>query len=537
MRQPLQSRAIGISKSESWRSKDGSGLYSGCKLEDHFMQRIPYVALSPIIIMIFCCPLRAQNADSCSRLTDLKIPGAVVEITRAENTPAAPAPKVPMGETSGEILPAHCRVAMVLKPAPDSNINVELWMPSEKWNGRFLAVGNGGWAGAIQGYADMQNALRRGYAAAATDTGHSAADGPSGMFALGHPEKIVDFAYRAVHLMAVHSKRVITAYYFRPPDFSYFKGCSTGGRQGVMAAQRYPGDFDGIIAGALANRHIHMHTSAVATTIRLSRNPDQAVSEAKAKMVHKAVMDKCDTLREGFLNNPRLCRFDFLSLLCKGGDGENCLTPGELLTVEEYYGGVKNSKGVLIFSGQSLGNAIPAMPSTNAAPSAFIWDTVRILGFQNPDYDWRGFDLDRDMPRIDAAAGFVDAVNPDLRAYKAHGGKLLLYAGWNDTGIPPENTILYYESVLREMGGGQQDWMRLFMVPGMGHCSGGSGPYSFDTLGALEKWREEGIAPDQIMGMNPKSGLRRPLCPFPEYAAYDGTGDLADAANWRCVTP
>ena len=177
------------------------------------------------------------------------------------------------------------------------------------------------------------------------------------------------------------------------------------------------------------------------------------------------------------------------------------------------------------------------MPSTNAAPNAFVWDSVRILGLQNADYDWRSFDLDRDMPRIDAAAGFVDAVDPDLRGFKGHGGKLLLYHGWNDTGIAPENTIYYYESVLKEMGPGQDDWMRLFMVPGMGHCNGGNGPYSFDTISAIEKWREEGVAPDQIMGSNPKSGLTRPLCPFPKYSEYSGTGSLTDGANWKCTAP
>jgi feruloyl esterase len=305
----------------------------------------------------------------------------------------------------------------------------------------------------------------------------------------------------------------------------------------VMAAQRYPGDFDGIIGGALANRHIHMHTAAVATSIHLSRNPGEAISEEKAKMVSGAIMDKCDTLKEGFLNNPRQCTFDFSTLQCKGEDSDACLTKAQLRTVEEFYGGLKNSKGELIFSGQSLSNSLTAQPATNEAPSAFVFDTVRILGFQDPDYDWRTFDLDRDMPRIDAAAGFVDAVNPDLRAFKAHGGKLLLYHGWNDFGITPENTIYYYENVLQEMGSEQDDWMRLFMVPGMGHCSGGNGPYSFDTLEALEKWREEDIAPEQIMGANPQSGLSRPLCPHPQYAAYDGTGDLKDAANWKCQTP
>jgi feruloyl esterase len=426
---------------------------------------------------------------------------------------------------------------MVLKPSADSNINVELWMPMENWNGKLLATGNGGWAGAIQGYGDMQVALRRGYATVATDNGHSSADGPMGMFALGHPEKIVDFAYRAIHDMTVQSKRVIAAFYNEPLQYSYFKGCSTGGRQAVMAAQRYPGDFDGIIGGALANRHIHMHTVDVASRTRLSQNPDEAVSEAKAKMVNQAVVDKCDILKEGFLNNPRQCTFDFSTLLCEGEDSDNCLTKAQLRTVEEFYGGLKNSKGELIFSGQSLSNPLPAQPSTNEAPSAFTLDTVRILGFQDADWNWRTFDLDRDMPRIDAATGFVDAVDPDLRGFKGHGGKLLLYHGWNDFGITPENTIYYYESVLKEMGNEQDDWMRLFMVPGMGHCSGGDGPHSFDAIEALEQWREEDIAPDQIMGSNPQSGLARPLCPFPQYAEYDGTGDLKDASNWKCTEP
>jgi feruloyl esterase len=483
----------------------------------------------------------ALQAAPCENLQSLSIP--LTTITSAKLVPEGPfaVPGGPgfdgPGPQSKEPIPAHCRVTMVLQPTSDSNINMELWMPIENWNGKLLATGNGGWAGAIQGYGDMQVALRRGYATVATDGGHSSADGPMGMFALGHPEKLVDFAHRAVHDMAVKSKRVIAAFYDQPLQYSYFKGCSTGGRQAVMAAQRYPGDFDGIIGGALANRHIHMHTAAVATSVHLSRNPDEAISESKAKMVSQAIMDKCDTLKEGFLNNPRQCTFDFSTLLCKGEDSDNCLTKAQLHTVEEFYGGLKNSKGELIFSGQSLSNSLTAQPSTNDAPSAFVFDTVRILGFQNPNYDWKTFDLDRDMLRIDAAAGFVDAVNPDLRAFKAHGGKLLLYHGWNDFGITPENTIYYYENVLKEIGSDQDDWMRLFMIPGMGHCGGGSGPYNFDAIEALEKWREDDIAPDQIMGSNPQSGLTRPLCPYPQYAAYDGTGDLKDAANWKCSKP
>jgi feruloyl esterase len=436
-------------------------------------------------------------------------------------------------------IPAHCRVTMVLTPTSDSNINVELWMPAENWNGRFLAVGNGGFAGSIQGYGDMQTALRRGYATAATDSGHSSADGPSGMFGLGHPEKIIDFSHRAVHDMTVKSKRILDEYYNEPLSYAYFKGCSTGGRQAMMAAQRYPGDFDGIIAGALANRHIYMHTSGVARNIRVARNPDQAVSQELAQMVTDAVINQCDTLNEGFLNNPRQCSFDFSSLLCSEGigsaSGGQCLTEPQLRTVETYYGGLKNSKGEMIFSGQALGNPMRAVAGMREDGN--VSDTVRIWGFQDENYDWRTFDLDRDMPIIDAATGFVDSDDPDLRGFKGHGGKLLLYAGWGDTAITPENTVFYYDTVLEEMGEHQDDWMRLFMVPSMGHCGGGPGPNTFDSIGTMEQWREEGVAPNQIMGSNPQSGLTRPLCPYPQAAEYDGSGSLAEASNWSCVAP
>jgi feruloyl esterase len=438
------------------------------------------------------------------------------------------------GTAAAQSIPRHCRVTMVLKPSSDSNINSELWMPADNWNGKLLVVGNGGFAGSIQGYGDMQVALRLGYATAATDTGHSAADGPNGMFALGHPEKIVDFADRAVHETTVKSKQLIKEFYDRSPQYSYFKGCSTGGREAVMAAQRHPDDYDGIIGGALANRHIQMHTAGFARSVNLARNPDQAVPPAKAQMVTAAVLAKCDTFKEGFLNNPRQCSFDFSTLLCKGAEGDNCLTKPQLQSVETFYGGLKNSKGELIFSGQVLGNPMPALRSSDTIN---VIDTVRIWGFQNANYDWHSFDLDRDMPVINSKVGFVDAVDPDLKAFKAHGGKLFLFAGWADTTITPENTVLYYESVLNKMGKNQGDWMRLFMVPGMAHCGNGIGPNTFDSIGTLETWREKGVAPAQVTAANAQLTLTRPLCPYPEYAKYKGTGNLKDAANWACAMP
>lgn len=475
---------------------------------------------------------------SCGDLEALSLERA--RITSAEEIAAGPfeAPARPGGARSApQHLPAHCRVKMVLEPSGDSNINVELWLPIDDWNGRFLAVGNGGWAGSIQGYGDMQMALQRGYATAATDTGHSADDGPAGMFALGHPEKIVDFAFRALHDMTVKSKRVIAAFYMPPLDYAYYKGCSTGGRQGVMAAQRYPGDYDGIIAGALANRHIHMHTAGSYRGIFLARHPEAALSEEKAGLVNDAVMAACDTLGEGFLNNPRQCNFDFKSLACGGSNTGLCLTEPELATVETYYEGTRTSDGELVFSGQAMGNPIRELRGIEGTSNGSVSDSIRILGFQDEDYDWTQFDLDRDLPIIDAAVGFVDATDPDLRAFEAHGGKLLLYAGWRDTTITPENTVLYYESVLGEMGPEQDDWMRLFLAPGMAHCRGGPGVNTFDSLSALERWRENEAAPAEILATNPDVGLERPLCPYPQYARYDGSGPLGDADNWSCVAP
>jgi feruloyl esterase len=302
-----------------------------------------------------------------------------------------------------------------------------------------------------------------------------------------------------------------------------------------MAAQRFPEDFDGIIGGALANRHIQMHTAGVSRNIELARHPERTIPEEKAKLVNDTVMKACDTLEEGFLNNPRECKVDLSKLACSGADSATCLTAAQMRTVETFYGGLKNSKGELIFSGQALGNPIPALRGATGTPGGG-YDTVRIWGFQDANYDWHTFDLDRDMPIINKKVGFVDAVSSDLHKFKAHGGKFLLYAGWRDTTITPENTVLYYENLVKEMGE-QKDFARLFMVPGMAHCRGGDGPNTFDTLTTMEQWREQGVTPVQMMGSNPQSGLTRPLCPYPQYAKYKGSGDLKDAKNWACTAP
>jgi feruloyl esterase len=335
--------------------------------------------------------------------------------------------------------------------------------------------------------------------------------------------------------MTLKSKEIVKTFYERGPQYSYFKGCSTGGRMALMEAQRYPDDYDGIIAGSLANRHIHMWTAGIERSISLSRNPDRAISAEQAALVNNLVTNTCDTLKEGFLNNPRSCSVNFSSLKCQAGQSGNaCLTDAQMKTVETFYGGVKNSKGELIFSGQALGNPISAQQPTNQSPGG-VYDLVRIA-YNDPNTDWKTFDLDRDMKFLDQKIGYVDAVNPDLSKFKASGGKLLITHGWSDTGITPETSIWYYEQVLQKMGKNQSDWVRLFMAPGMGHCGGGPGVNSFDSIGTLETWVEKGVAPETMLGMGAQ-GMTRPLCPYPQYAEYNGSGDLKDAKNWSCKAP
>ncbi len=488
----------------------------------------------------------AFPATPCENLTSLKLADAT--ITSAMVVPEGPppargggggarggaAPQAQRGPAPAPAnIPAHCQVKMVLKPTSDSLINMELWLPTQNWNGKFMGVGNGGFAGSIQGLNnEMPQALRLGYATAGTDTGHQE---QGGSWAIGHPEKMIDFAYRSTHEMTLKAKQIVKAFYDQQAKYSYFKGCSTGGRMAVMEAQRYPDDYDGIIAGSLANRHIHMWTAGVARGIELSRHPEGSLTAEKAALVNQMVKNTCDTLNEGFLNNPRQCKVDFSKLMCAAGKDDNtCLTAAQLKTVNTFYGGVKNSRGEMIFSGQALGNPIGALRGTNQSPGG-TFDIVRIA-FNDPNLDWQKFDLDKDMPLIDKAVGYTDAVNPDLSKFKKSGGKLLLTHGWADTGITPENTVLYYESVLDKMGKDQSNWMRLFMAPGMGHCGGGPGVNTFDSIGTLEKWVEKGIAPDQMMGTGAQ-GFSRPMCPFPQYAEYKGTGDLKNAANWACKAP
>ncbi|HEV3333281.1 MAG TPA: tannase/feruloyl esterase family alpha/beta hydrolase [Bryobacteraceae bacterium] len=476
----------------------------------------------------------------CEQLRSLSLPATT--LTAVESVPAGPwqPPQAPgrAGAQPPVMPPAHCRVAATLKPSADSDIKMELWLPSDNWNGKFQMVGNGGWAGIIS-FPAMAAALREGYASSSTDTGH---EGGNGMFALDHPEKITDFGWRAVHETAVQSKALIAAFYGNNPKYSYWNGCSTGGRQALVEVTKFPNDFDGVVAGAPANPHIHLHAAGVERSIELMKNPQGALSEAKVETLHKAVLaacDKQDGVKDGLVSNPEKCHYDPVALLCKGADSDACLTAAQLQTVKIVYADVKTRKGEIVWTGFEPGGELQyASLKTVPTQPGGGWDSIRILGHQDANYDFHKFDLDSDVALADKAG--IDALTFDLSAFKSHGGKLLLYHGWADPGIAPGNTVNFYKGVLTTMGNQQDDWLRLFMVPGMLHCGGGPGTDQFNKMAVVERWREDGSAPNQILASHVSNGqidMTRPLCPYPQVAVYKGTGSTNDAANFSCKAP
>ena len=492
--------------------------------------------VSSLVVMAAAALLQQPACDS---LKTLSLPRAA--ITAVESV-AAGAQAPGRGRGAAAPLPAHCRVAVTLTPSADSHIEMELWLPTENWNGKFLAVGNGGWAGSIS-FDAMASGLRRGYATASNDTGHK---GGSAAFALGHPEKLVDFGYRAMHEMAVQSKTLIQSFYRRAPQLSYYQGCSTGGRQGMMAAQRYPEDFDAIVAGAPVYNVVHLNVSQVSLQVGMLKNPASLVPPEKRTLFANAVVAACDPrdgVTDGIISEPRACKVDPVVLACKAEDGPDCLTAAQVANALSAYAPVTTRSGALVYPGRSPGFETGwRIPTPGAPLNPLFADMPRYVGRQDPNWDPMTFNLETDLALALKNAGFVEASDPDLATFKGRGGKLLLYHGWADPGPAPENTINYYDAVHRTLGGKQDDWMRLFLMPGVGHCGGGVGPDQADFLGAIERWKEQGVAPDQIIATKPagrgaSAPMSRPLCPHPQVARYNGSGSTDDAKNFSCATP
>jgi len=481
-----------------------------------------------------------MQQPACDSVKSLSLPNAT--ITSAEFVAAGVPQQGGRGGRGGPAasLPAHCKVAVTLTPSKDSHIEMELWMPAENWNGKFLAVGNGGWAGNIQTDA-IANGLRRGYAAASNDTGHK---GGSASFAVGHPEKVHDFGYRAMHEMAVQSKAIIQSFYKRGPQLSYYQGCSTGGRQGMMEAQRYPEDFDAIIAGAPVYNQIHLNISQVSLQVAMLKDPARLVPPGKVTLFANAVVAACDEkdgVKDNIISDPQMCKFDPAVLVCKAGDAADCLTAAQVENARSAWAPVKTKKGELVYPGRSPGFETGwRIPAPGTALNPLFADMPRYIGHQEANWDVMSFELDTDLALAVKNAGFIESSNPDLSKFKARGGKLLFYHGWADPGPAPENTINYVDAVNKKMGGKQDDWMRLFLMPGVGHCGGGVGPDQADFLGALEKWRESGIAPAEIVatraaGRGGQAEMSRPLCSYPQIAKYKGSGSTSDAKSFTCA--
>ena len=442
-------------------------------------------------------------------------------------------------------LPIFCRIAATLKPTSDSDIKIEIWMPVSGWNGKFIGVGNGGWWGAIS-YADMGVALARGYAAASTNTGH---DGTfdDASFALGHPQKLIDFGYRAVHEMTAKAKAIITAYYGNAPKRSYWNGCSTGGRQALMEVQRFPSDFDGAIAGAPANNTTHLFAQALWLALAVHKEEASYIPPTKYPLIHNAVLEACDALdgvKDGVLEDPTHCKFDPKVLECKGADVPGCLTAQQVEAARKIYTPTTNPRTKeQIFPPLEPGSELGWAAKSGPKPNPVAISHWRYVVFKDRTWDYRTFDFDSDVARGEHIENdSINAMQLDLKAFFGHGGKLLQYHGWSDPLISPRNSVNYYESVLETMGGASKvnESYRLFMVPGMSHCGRGDGPDDFDPIPALEQWVEKGKAPDRIIASRIRDGKTdrtRPLCPYPQVATYKGTGSTDDAANFSCSLP
>ncbi|USQ98078.1 tannase/feruloyl esterase family alpha/beta hydrolase [Caulobacter sp. RL271] len=504
-------------------------------------------------------------AASCEALADLQLPDTVIK--SATTVPAGGMP----GLTLSPETPAFCRVVASVRAAPDSDVGVEVWLPLTGWKGVFHGNGNGGFGGVLPaGYGAMAAGVRRGYASAVTDTGTAPATPLEGDALIGHPRKWRDWGRLSAHVMTVTGKAIAQAYYGAKPERAFYTGCSTGGQQGLIEALYYPEDYDGILVGAPVINRTWGHAAVLWNDLAANLWPGSHLSDAKLRTLNTAVLARCGGRGSGlasdpFLGDPRACRFDPATLLCRGGDGPSCLTRQEVATVRAFYSGPTDRRGRAKFFG---------WPKGSEAPGHFGWDFLQSRPKGQPpfvslfkwvfgaDWNWAGFQVERDMPKVDAAldASVNDATRGDLRAFRARGGKLIVYHGWADSLVPPDQTIAFYDRVARDAGGIEkaQSFARLFMAPGVAHCGGGPGPDAFnaangvvrpppsatlqyDLFTALSAWVGRGAAPSRVIatryvGAAPAEGvaLQRPLCAYPAKAWYRGVGDTNDARNFVC---
>jgi feruloyl esterase len=548
------------------------------RLAKHFVISLAATAaLTGAVISVTDAPV--AGASTCASLKALALQdGTITSATDITAPFTAPAGGGPGNITVSAPFP-FCRVTATLAPTADSNIQMELWLPdSGNWNGKFLGVGNGALTGTIW-HTSMVRPLQSGYAVANSDLGHQVS---TANWALGHPEKVIDYAYRGDHVTALASKAIVSAFYGAGPRRSYFHGCSNGGHQALMEAQRYPDDYDGIIAGAPWNQWTHQDVEFIWRAINLPN-----VTASKLPMITAAAVAQCGAengglVSDGYLNDPRNCHFRPRSLLCPGAAAPNCLTAQEVQAVEELYEGPSNpDTHQSLFPGFERGSEFGWV-----AFGAFVNNLFQNMVFENnPTWDFHTFNFTSDVAFLDAKlTSIIDSNNPDLGPFRARGGKLLMWQGWTDTTLEPRNSVNYYNSVVAVTGGGldldrlsdlgedhrrsdgfgedhkrrdaledTQDFFRHFMAPGVNHCGGGLGPNSsfaytlantpgpndadHDILAALDRWVEHHVAPEQLIASHFINGVAdktRPICAYPKVARYTGTGNPNDPSSFVC---
>lgn len=492
----------------------------------------------------------AETADAaCAQVTSLSL--ATGMVTSADvvdaGTFSPPAGGRPMArEAVARVygaLPAFCRVNLTLTPSADSDIKVEVWMPVSEWNGKFQAVGNGAFTGSIR-HNSMAAAVARGYASASTDTGHL---GNTASFGLGHPEKVDDFGWRAVHEMTVAAKAVIDAHYDEALRYSYWNGCSAGGRQAMKEAQQFPEDFDGIIAGAPGQDWIGRAAASLRVATHLEAHPEARLLESDRRLVYDAAIGACDAddgVEDGVISAPESCAFDPAVLACEGGNEASCLSAAQVDTVNMLYSSPANPatgrKITGLYPGSELGWT--DLGWTNSARSTGL-EQYRYLVYADPEWTIDRFDFETDIVKAEEMDGdTLNALDANLKPFFDRGGKLIAYHGWADPQISPANATQYHQRVIEAVGSAAEvdASYRLFMAPGMGHCAGGAGPNRFDMVAAIEAWVEDGEAPDRIVAAHSSDGevdQTRPLCPYPQVALYRGSGSTDDAQSFVCRAP
>jgi feruloyl esterase len=539
--------------------------------------RAPHARVSVIglalLLVSSASPASSGTPTSCESLKTFGHADTTIDSAQSQSGGAYVAPDA--WHLAFTDLPPYCEVQATIRPTPDSAIKVRVWMPTQRYNGRFLGTGNGGYAGGFF-FSELADGINRGFATANTDMGATGAAGVNGDALVGHPEKWKDFGWRATHLMTVFGKALVKTFYGDPASRSYFAGCSTGGQQGLMEAQRFPNDYDGILAGAPAFNRTHIHTVPLAQYRATHATPASFIPATKFDVINQAVLAQCrgrdgGAPADAFLTDPRDCSFDPAILACPAGtDGPTCLNPDQVAAMRLYYGGVINpANGALIHPGNARGSetsnpAALGLALNESLPepsfdSLFKW----VFGLT---WQWQTFDFNRDIDLVDEVlAADLNATSTDLRAFAGNGGKLILYAGFADPLIPSQSAINYFNALVASYGGTHFDsalkktqrFARLFMAPGMWHCKEGPGPSSFgnviaqpapsydaqfDLLTALTRWVEQGVAPNSVIATKynndtPQLGIamQRPLCAYPQIARHDGAGDPKLASSFRCV--